>query len=163
MNAIGRTGCYLGHRLDEKRLAAIFSATVATIILGYLFFMGLFTAVYLVMGGYKSMTMIDVFFGVIMLAGVSILVVSVISRGSGLANIAQGLDTIDPKLTGVVGPPGWWGLFCLVFLTSVAPFAMPQLVQKFYAIRDNRSIKIGMVACSTKVLIISRSPDLQNN
>ena len=34
----------------------------------------------------------------------------------------------------------------LVFLTTVAPFAMPQLVQKFYAIKDRRAIRIGMVA-----------------
>ncbi len=44
--------------------------------------------------------------------------------------------------------------FRLIFLTSVAPFAMPQLVQKFYAIRDRRSIRIGMIASTFFALLI---------
>jgi len=111
-----------------------------------LLFMGLFTAVYLVLGGYKSMTMVDVVFGIIMTAGVAILLVSTIRAGGGLPSISSKLASIDPKLIGPVGPPGLWPLFSLVFLTSVAPLAMPQLVQKFYAIKDKRSIRIGMVA-----------------
>lgn len=108
-------------------------------------FMGLFTAVYLVLGGYKSMTMIDVIFGVIMIVGVLILDVFTLQKGGGLTGIVEQLQTINPKLTQAVGPPGFWPLFSLVFLTSVAPFGMPQLVQKFYAIRDKRAIRIGMI------------------
>ena len=119
-----------------------------------LVFMGLFTAVYLVLGGYKSMTMIDVVFGIIMIVGVVILLVSTIGKGGGLTSITANLKVINPKLTGFVGPPGAWPLFCLVFLTSVAPFAMPQLVQKFYAIKDRRSIQIGMVASTFFALLV---------
>ncbi len=118
-------------------------------------FMGVFTAVYLVLGGYRSMTMIDVIFGIIMIAGVSILFGSVVSKGGGLANISAMLSSIDPKLTSVIGPPGWWSLFCLVFLTSVAPYAMPQLAQKFYAIKDRRSIRLGMIASTFFSALIS--------
>ncbi len=117
-------------------------------------FMGLFTTMYIVMGGYKSMTMIDTFFGMIMSVGVIILVVYTLSAGNGFVNISESLQKIDPKLTSVIGPPGWWPLFALVFLTSVAPFAMPQLVQKFYAIKDKRSVKIGMVASTFFALLI---------
>ncbi|MCK5153078.1 MAG: sodium transporter, partial [Spirochaetales bacterium] len=42
----------------------------------------------------------------------------------------------------------------LVFLTSVAPFAMPQLVQKFYAIKDKKSIKTGMMASTVFALLV---------
>jgi len=54
-----------------------------------------------------------------------------------------------------VGPPGFFPLFALVFLTAVAPFALPQLVQKFYAIRDKRSVRIGMIASTFFALLIS--------
>jgi SSS family solute:Na+ symporter/sodium/proline symporter len=108
-------------------------------------FMGIFTAVYLVLGGYKSMTMIDVVFGAIMIVGVIILDVCTLQEGGGLGGIMRSLEAINPKLTKAVGPPGFWPLFCLVFLTSIAPFGMPQLVQKFYAIKDKRSIQIGMI------------------
>ncbi len=120
-----------------------------------LVFMGLFTAIYLVMGGYKSMTMIDVVFGIIMTFGVVILLYSTIDQGGGLANITDTIAAINPKLTEIIGPPGWWPLFSLVFLTSIAPFAMPQLVQKFYAIKDNRSIRIGMIASTFFAILIS--------
>ncbi len=119
-----------------------------------LLFMGLFTALYLVLGGYKSMTRIDMIFGLIMIVGVIILLTSTINAGGGLKNITSSLDNIHPKLTKTVGPPGWWPLFSLVFLTSVAPFAMPQLIQKFYAIRDQRSVKIGMIASTAFAILI---------
>jgi len=120
-----------------------------------LIFMGGFTALYLVMGGYKSMTMIDVIFGIIMVVGVSILFVSTIGQGGGLVNLTSELSAINPKLTEVVGPPGIWPLFSLVFLTSVAPFAMPQLIQKFYAIKDKRAIRIGMIASTAFAVLVS--------
>jgi SSS family solute:Na+ symporter len=117
--------------------------------------MGGFTAIYMVMGGYRSMTMVDVFFGAIMVVGVVVLFGSTVGRGGGLTNISEGLSAIDPRLTRAVGPPGAWPLFCLVFLTSVAPFGMPQLVQKFYAIKDRRSIRIGMIASTVFALLIA--------
>ncbi len=120
-----------------------------------LLFMGLFTAIYLVLGGYKSMTMIDVIFGIIMAVGSVVLIGSTIGAGGGLTTMTAKLNTIDPKLTGVVGPPGFWPLFSLVFLTSIAPFAMPQLVQKFYAIKDRKSIRIGMVASTLFSILLA--------
>jgi SSS family solute:Na+ symporter/sodium/proline symporter len=119
-----------------------------------LLFIGVFTASYIVLGGYKSMAMIDMIFGIIMTVGVIILYFSTVHEGGGMSMITNTLEAIEPKLTRSVGPPGLWPLFSLIFLTSVAPFAMPQLVQKFYAIRDRRSIKIGMVASTFFALLI---------
>jgi len=116
--------------------------------------MGGFTCVYLVLGGYRSMAMIDTVFGMIMLAGVGILLGFTLHAGGGPSSIAAQLAAVDPALTRLVGPPGWWPLFTLVFLTSVAPLGMPQLVQKFYAIKDRRSIRIGMYASTAFALLI---------
>jgi len=117
--------------------------------------MGSFTAIYLVMGGYKSITMMDVIFGIIMLVGVGVLMYSIVDAGGGLTNIVSGISAINPKLSAPVGPPGWWPLFSLVFLTSVAPMAMPQLIQKFYAISGERAIRIGMAASTVFALLIT--------
>ena len=119
-----------------------------------LVFIGLFTAVYIVLGGYKSMAMIDTVFGIIMTVGVVVLFVSTLKTGHGLMNIAQTLKRIDPALASFVGPPGIWPLFCLIFLTSIAPFAMPQLVQKFYAIKDRSAVRTGMIASTIFALLI---------
>jgi SSS family solute:Na+ symporter/sodium/proline symporter len=119
-----------------------------------LLFIGIFTASYIVLGGYKSMAMIDMIFGIIMTGGVIILYFSTVDAGGGMTMITNTLHAIEPKLTHAVGPPGIWPLFSLIFLTSVAPFAMPQLVQKFYAIRDRRSIRIGMIASTFFALLV---------
>ncbi|PLX00310.1 MAG: sodium:solute symporter [Marinilabiliales bacterium] len=119
-----------------------------------LVFMGGFTATYIILGGYKSMAMIDMIFGIIMTVGVVVLFFSTIDKGGGIANISDSLAAINDKLVAPVGPPGIWPLLSLVFLTSVAPFAMPQLVQKFYAIKDKRSVKIGMFASTFFAMLI---------
>lgn len=116
--------------------------------------MGFFTAIYIVLGGYKSMAMIDMVFGIIMTASVLLLLYFTVQKGGGIPNITASLKQIEPKLVSFVGPPGWWPLFALVFLTSIAPFAMPQLVQKFYAIRDKKSVNTGAVASTVFAVLI---------
>ncbi|HAX48919.1 MAG TPA: sodium:solute symporter, partial [Bacteroidetes bacterium] len=120
-----------------------------------LLFMGGFTGLYLVLGGYNSMTMIDVIFGAIMILGCIVLASATISAAGGLNELTSKLAAIDPKLVSQVGPAGFWNLFYLVFLTSVAPFAMPQLIQKFYAVRDKKAIRLGMVASTSFSLLIA--------
>lgn len=117
-------------------------------------FMGLLTAIYLVLGGYKSGVIMDTIFGIIMTIGVIILFISTLQKGGGLYEISLKLGTIDPKLSSVVGPPGWWPLLSLILLTSLAPFAMPQLMQKFYAIKDKKAVKTGMFASTFFALLI---------
>ncbi len=117
-------------------------------------FIGFFTALYMVLGGYKSMAMIDLMFGMIMAVSVIILLFSTLEQGGGLAQITFELRQIDPKLTQPVGPPGWWPLLSLVLLTSMAPFAMPQLMQKFFAIKDKSTVKRGMVASTLFAILI---------
>ncbi len=136
-------------------LSYLFQLNFGTEFWHALVFMGLFTAIYMVLGGYRSMTMIDVFFGVLMLVGGSVVLFSVVGKAGGLAVATARLSAIDPQLTAAVGPPGWWPLFCMVFLTSVAPFAMPQLVQKFYAVRDRKAIRAGMWISTAFALILS--------
>ncbi len=136
-------------------LSYLFQLNFGTEFWQALAFMGLFTAVYLVLGGYKSMSTIDVLFGVLMLAGGGVFIFSVIGKAGGLAAATARLAAIDPRLTAAVGPPGWWPLFCMVFLTSVAPFAMPQLMQKFYAVRDRRAIRAGMWISTAFAIVLS--------
>lgn len=117
-------------------------------------FMGLFTAIYISLGGYKTMASLDTFFGIVMVLGVVMLLIFTLIAGEGISNITEKLSQIEPKLTSAVGPPGLWPLFSLIFLTSVAPFAMPQLVQKFIAIKNEKAIKLGMIASTVFALLI---------
>jgi len=136
-------------------LSYLFEANFGMPYWSVLAFMAIFTGIYLVLGGYKSMTMVDFIFGIIMLFGVGTLLASTTTRGGGFTGIYETLSNIDPELVKPVGPPGLWPLFSLIFLTSVAPFGMPQLLQKFYAIKDEKSVTIGMIASTIFALIIT--------
>ena len=69
-----------------------------------LVFMGLFTAVYMILGGYNSMSMIDVIFSALMIFGSGVVIVSVLGKAGGLAAATTRLAAIDPKLTAAGRP-----------------------------------------------------------
>ncbi|MHC1705290.1 MAG: sodium:solute symporter [Tenuifilaceae bacterium] len=135
-------------------LSYLFEVSMGVPYMWILCAMGIFTASYIFMGGYQSMAIIDMIFGIIMTLSVLLIFFFTVDKGGGIDNITQSLKAIEPKLISPIGPPGLWPLFALVFLTSVAPFAMPQLVQKFYAIRDKKSVKIGAVASTIFAILI---------
>ncbi len=118
-----------------------------------LLFMGILTGIYLVSGGYRSMAAVDVYLGIIMILGVLVLVGSSVSQAGSLGAVVQKLRAIHPALVAPVGPPGFWPLLSLVILTSLGPFAMPQLVQKFYAIKDEAAIRRGMIVSTVFAVI----------
>ncbi|MBN1591911.1 MAG: sodium/solute symporter [Candidatus Coatesbacteria bacterium] len=120
-----------------------------------LFAMAILTAIYLIMGGYKAITVVDIFQGMIMIAGILIMIGMFTAKAGGVSNILERLNSINPELTSIWGPAGWRPIMALVFLTSVAPFAMPQLVQKFYGIKDEKSVKIGTIVATLFALIIT--------
>jgi len=120
-----------------------------------LLIMAVFTGIYMILGGFRSIAIVDFIQGVIMIFGVGMLVYFGITKAGGLPEIVSKLDNIDPKLTGFIGPPGFFPLLFVVIITSVAPLAMPQLIQKFYSIKDERSIKIGTIVSTIFAVIIT--------
>ncbi len=136
-------------------LSYLFESTFGIDYTWILLFMGVFTGVYLILGGYRSIALIDVIFGIIMTIGVLLLLWFNLKQGGGLRGIIDSLRSVDARLVAPVGPPGLLPLISLVFLTSVAPFAMPQLLQKFYAVKDKRSVRIGTVASTVFALIVT--------
>jgi SSS family solute:Na+ symporter len=124
-----------------------------------LVFIAVFTAIYLTMGGYFAVNLTDFFQGSIMLVG-AFLMVAKIAWHPKVGGVFEGLKRlaeIDPKLASPVGPPGFWPLFFLVMLTSLGPWGLPQMVQKFYSIKDTASIKPATVVTTIFSLVISVS------
>ncbi|MGB9825132.1 MAG: sodium:solute symporter family protein, partial [Desulfofundulus sp.] len=120
--------------------------------------MCLLTALYLIMGGYRAVALTDVIQGTVMLAGVGVLLYYVLNapQVGGLFQGMQRLARIDPALVSPAGPGGHWlSLAALVVLTSLGPWGMPQMVQKFYAIRDEGAIRPAMVVSSLFALVIT--------
>ncbi|MDK2986345.1 MAG: solute:Na+ symporter, family [Clostridia bacterium] len=122
-----------------------------------LFAMAALTACYLVMGGYTAVTLTDLIQGLVMIFGVVAMLFFVVKApqvGSISAAFTK-LHEIDPKLVHPIGPPGIVPLASLVVLTSLGPWGLPQMIQKFYAIKSEQAIKPAMVVSTSFALIIT--------
>lgn len=63
-------------------------------------------------------------------------------------------DAGTPEKAAKPAPP-WWILFSLVILTSLGPWGLPQMVQKYYAIKNSKIIPRAIVVCTVFAIIIS--------
>jgi Na+/pantothenate symporter len=125
------------------------------------------TAVYLVAGGYVATAYSDLVQGIIMIAGVICLVVAVLSYGSvgGISGFISNLGAFeslpgDPnpttgsQLTSIFGGSAFKFLCFNIMLTSFGTWGLPQMIGKFYAIKDTAAIKRGTIISTAFCLII---------
>ncbi len=124
--------------------------------------MAVLTGIYVVVGGYMATAVNDLIQGVIMIIGIVAVVLAVIKTNGGfteavakLASITDatmGIETGD--LTSVFGPD-WLSLIGVVLLTSLGTWGLPQMVGKFYAIKDEKSIKTGTIVSTIFAVIVA--------
>lgn len=122
-----------------------------------LIFMAVITAFYLLMGGYRAIALTDFIQGLVMLFGIGALLYYVFGNPAvgGLSQVIPRLKAISPELVNPL-PTGRNGLalFSVVLLTSLGPWGLPQMVQKFYAIKSEKNIKAATIISSLFALII---------
>lgn len=120
-------------------------------------FMAAITAIYLVMGGYFAMTLTDFFQGIIMIFGVIAMIFFVVNspQVGGFSNIVPALTAVNPQLAAPIGPPGALNIFSLVILTSLGTWGLPQMVQKFYSIKNEKVIKTATWATTGFALLMA--------
>lgn len=106
--------------------------------------MAVLTALYLLMGGYIATAINDFVQGIVMIFGIIFMLYFVLSHNA-VGGIRNGLNELG-KLSGgsdlispVSGMP--WNLLSLLILTSLGAWGLPQMVHKFYAIKNERAIK----------------------
>lgn len=121
-----------------------------------MFFVAVLTAIYLVMGGYLATILTDFVQGIIMIGGVIIMVIAIVNspQVGGLSNGLSALKEIKPALVDIWGGDSWKFLLTNILLTSFGTWGLPQMVNKFYAIKDNRSIKQATIVSTVFALII---------
>lgn len=122
--------------------------------------MALLTAVYVILGGYMATAINDFIQGIIMLGGIAAVVVCVLSNQGGISSALFGLgqitDTAVPQnsLNTLFGPDPI-NLFGVVILTSLGTWGLPQMIHKFYAIKDKPAIKRGAVISTVFALVVA--------
>lgn len=118
-----------------------------------LIFMCVITAIYLVMGGFHAMTFNDFIQGTIMLLGSSLMFFILVGKAGGLETTIQTIQTNYVLHLGDQIPP-WYMVAGVVFMTSFGVWGLPQMVQKFYAIKDEKQILRGAIVSTIFSFII---------
>ncbi len=112
------------------------------------------TGLYLILGGYFAIAMTDFIQGLIMLVGAVVMIGILTGKAGGLGTA---LATIQANYAAHVPPekqPSPWLLASLVFMTSFGTWGLPQMVQKFYAIKDESMIRrAAIVTCLFSIVI----------
>jgi len=108
------------------------------------------------LGGYIATALNNFIQGIIMLVGVIAMLFYIISNPAvgGLSEGISRLTSINPDLTSVMGPSPI-NLLGLVILTSLGSWGLPQMVHKFYAIKDENAIKKGTIISTVFCFIIA--------
>lgn len=125
------------------------------------------TAIYLVAGGYMATAYTDLIQGIIMIVGVACLIFAVMNHESvgGLGGLIENLAAFeslpgDPnpitgdQLTSLFGGSSFKFLCVNIMLTSFGTWGLPQMIGKFYGVKDTAAIKRGTIISTTFCLII---------
>jgi len=122
--------------------------------------MALITAFYVVLGGYMATALSSFIQGILMLVGIVCVLVSVLSGNGGLVTALSELSKIEDAagnsgvFTSVFGPQPL-DLFAVVILTSVGTWGLPQMVHKFYTIKDDNAVKRGTIISTVFALVVA--------
>lgn len=126
--------------------------------------MAVFTGIYVILGGYMATAINDFIQGIIMLIGIVAVIAAVLSGQGGFLEAVGKMAEIPSDIPVTLGQPGAFtsffgpdplNLLGVVILTSLGTWGLPQMVGKFYAIKDEKSIHTGTVISTIFAVIIS--------
>ncbi len=126
--------------------------------------MAVFTAIYVILGGYMATAINDFIQGIIMLGGIIAVIAAVLSGQGGFIAAIRKMAEIPSDVPVTMGQPGAFtsffgpdplNLLGVVILTSLGTWGLPQMVGKFYAIKDEKSINTGTVISTLFAVVIS--------
>lgn len=109
--------------------------------------MAIVTCIYVVLGGYMATVVNDFLQGIVMLVGITAIIIAVLQTQGGLSEAVVQLSQIQAPGTDQLGAftsflgPDFLNLMGVVILTSLGTWGLPQMVQKFYAIKSGPAIK----------------------
>ena len=124
--------------------------------------MAILTGVYVIAGGYMATAINDFIQGIIMIFGICAVIAAVLNSQGGfmaaLDGLAQVSDAAVSNTPGVFASffgPDPLNLLGVVLLTSLGTWGLPQMVQKFYAIKDEKAIDTGTVISTVFAAIVA--------
>ncbi len=122
--------------------------------------MAVLTGIYVIAGGYMATAINDFIQGIIMLIGIVLVIAAVLSQNGGFVGSLNALAEIEvegtaPGAFNSFFGPDPAGLLFVVFLTSLGTWGLPQMVQKFYAIKSEKDINKGTIISTAFAFIVA--------
>ncbi len=124
--------------------------------------MAVLTGIYVIVGGYMATAINDFIQGIIMIFGIIAVIAAVLGSQGGFMASLEGLAMVTDETVstapGVFASffgPDPLGLLGVVILTSLGTWGLPQMVQKFYAIKSENAINKGMIISTIFAVIVA--------
>ena len=126
--------------------------------------MGVLTGVYVIAGGYMATAINDFIQGCVMLFGIVVIIAAVLQSQGGFMEALKGLAQVsDPEAANGTVPgifssffgPDPLNLLGVVILTSLGTWGLPQMVQKFYAIKSEDSVQKGTIISTLFAAVVA--------
>ena len=123
--------------------------------------MAVITCAYVVLGGYMATVMNDFLQGIVMLLGITAVIVVVLANNGGfmgatttLSQVPHETSQMSGVFTSMFGPDPL-NLLGVVILTSLGTWGLPQMVQKFYAIKSGPAVKQGAIISTIFAFVVA--------
>ncbi len=121
--------------------------------------MAVLTGIYVIAGGYMATAINDFIQGIIMIVGIVAVIGAVLGGKGGFTAALKGLaevpnDVMPGGFASFFGPDPF-GLLCVVVLTSLGTWGLPQMVQKFYSIKNEGAISKGTIISTIFAVIVA--------
>ena len=118
--------------------------------------MAVLTGIYVIAGGYMATAINDFIQGIIMIFGIIAVIAAVfLASLNALAAVSDETVSAAPGVFNSFFGPDPANLLGVVILTSLGTWGLPQMVQKFYAIKSESAINKGMVISTVFATIVS--------
>ena len=124
--------------------------------------MAVLTGIYVIAGGYMATAINDFIQGVIMIFGIIAVIAAVLKSQGGFLAALDALGQVsDPSVSATPGVfnsffgPDPVNLLGVVILTSLGTWGLPQMAQKFYAIKSEQAITKGMIISTVFAMIVA--------
>ena len=124
--------------------------------------MAILTGIYVIAGGYMATAVNDFIQGLVMLVGIVAVIGAVLASQGGfieayhsLANVTDASVSEMPGVFASFFGPDPFSLLCVVILTSLGTWGLPQMVQKFYAIKNEEAIRTGTIISTAFALVVA--------
>jgi solute:Na+ symporter, SSS family len=100
---------------------------------------------YTAVGGYLAVVWTSFVQAIVMIIALALLTFMALQHVGGMTALVDKLNTVDPGLVSTPGVWGWAGLISFTLIVSLGTWGMPQLLVRFYSIKNDKMLRIGTV------------------